>query len=150
MVYLTLITWNKAGHAHGYGMIVLYIIGGMITCNQLLYLKNLKPKSLLLCLPILSFFVISIIAWLNPQYRTLTMKDLIDLKFEEVLVSSVDSKKIEFVSNGINLVIGQNKKDPRTSLALFYYFKNRYQDIFKKTQKMLFYNSLMIVKKGLF
>ena len=63
------------------------------------------------------------------------MKDLIDLKFEEVLVSSVDSKKIEFVSNGINLVIGQNKKDPRTSLALFYYFKNRYQDIFKKTQK---------------
>ena len=111
LVYLTLITWNKAGHAHGYGMIVLYIIGGMITCNQLLYLKNLKPKSLLLCLPIF-IFLCNINYCLVESTISNTYNERSDrLKFEEVLVSSVDSKKIEFVSNGINLVIGQNKKD---------------------------------------
>lgn len=130
LLYLILITWNKAGHADGYGTILLYFIGCIIFCCRLINFSQLKPNFFYLCVPILSLVVISIIAWFNPQYRVITMTDLNELNFEKVLLSSADSKKIEMVSNAINLIIGQSKKNPQTSLAFFYYFKNRYQDKF--------------------
>lgn len=135
LLYLILITWNKAGHADGYGTILLYVLGVMIVCCRWNDLKYLKSNFLLPCIPIIFLVVISIIAWFNPQYRTITMMDLNDLNFEKVLLSSADSNKIEMASNAINLIIGQSKKDPETSLALFYYFKNRYQDKFGSNNK---------------
>ena len=44
------------------------------------------------------------------------MTDLNELNFEKVLLSSADSKKIEMVSNAINLIIGQSKKIPKPVL----------------------------------
>ena len=79
--------------------------------------------------------MLSVIAWYNPQYRSITIEDINDLNFEKALTNSQSAEKVEMISNGIKLVMDQSKKDPSTSLAIFYHFKNSYIDKFIPDKK---------------
>ncbi|MEK9773305.1 MAG: O-antigen ligase family protein, partial [Opitutae bacterium] len=57
------------------------------------------------------------------------------LKFEQVLLDSKDSQKIEMVSDAFNLMLDQKSKDPSTSLSLFFHYKNTYLDRFLIKQR---------------
>ena len=135
VAYLILITWNKAGHAEGYGTLALGIIGGIIVLNQILEKQFWNKKSLLLYLPIVGILMLSVIAWYNPQYRSIIIEDINDLNFEKALTNSQSAEKVEMITNGIKLVMDQSKKDPSTSLAIFYHFKNSYIDKFIPDKK---------------
>ena len=130
LLYLILITWNRAGHAEGYGIIALYILGLAIIWSTIGKLNFWKKRRIFQCLPIISLIVISIIGWFNPYYRSVSVKDLEELEFEKTVLESKDSNKVEMVSNAFKLILNQNTEDPSTSLSLFFYFKNTYLDRF--------------------
>ena len=123
LLYLILITWNRAGHAEGYGIIALYILGLAIIWSIIGKLEFWKKRRIFYCLPIISLIVISIIGWFNPYYRSVSVKDLEELEFEKTVLESKDSNKVEMVSNAFKLILNQNTEDPSTSLSLFFYFK---------------------------
>ncbi|MEK9772863.1 MAG: hypothetical protein VW576_04805, partial [Opitutae bacterium] len=95
LLYLILITWNKAGHAEGYGTIALYILALVVLSSIVFKREFWTKRKILVCLPIFALILISIASWFNPSYRTISYKDLDDLKFEQVLLDSKDSQKIE-------------------------------------------------------
>ena len=126
IIYLILITWNKAG-SRWLRFLILVFMGASISLIQV-YKLFLKKTSFFSLVPIFLLLSFSFTAYYNPQYRALTIKDLNDLEYEKVLLESKYPRSVELLSNAINLSLDNSKKDPQTSLALLYHFKNLFMD----------------------
>lgn len=128
LVYIIFITWNKAGHADGVTNLILNGLGGLIFIIHLFQRKFWKVNHLPIYIPIVTLTIISIVSYLNPRYRVVTINDLTNLKFEKVLLQSNDPSKVEMMTRGMNLILDSAKTSPSTSISLFFYFKNQYID----------------------
>jgi O-antigen ligase len=130
LVYVILITWMKAGHANGIGSVILTGLGSLIIILHIGRKNFWEWRSLIFHIPLFSLIAISLISYLNPRYRAITPNDLIELKFQEVLLSSDNPSKIEMMTNAINLILDSATSSPSTSISLFYHFKKTYTDKF--------------------
>ena len=128
LVYLIFITWNKAGHAEGITTVFLNVLGALILVLHFFQRKSWGVKQLILYIPIVALTIISIVSFLNPRYRVITVKDVTDLNFEKVLLQSNDPNKVEMMTKGMNLILDSAQTSPSNSIALFFYFKNTYID----------------------
>ena len=63
-----------------------------------------------------------------------------ELKYEKVLLESNNPQSVELLSNAINLSLDNSKKDPQTSLALLYHFKNLLKDNFSDKESTGIHN----------
>ena len=128
IVYVMFITWNKAGHAEGITTVFLNLLGGLILILHFFQRKFWERKLLLPYIPIVALTILSIVSFLNPRYRVITVKDVTDLNFEKVLLQSNDPNKVEMMTKGMNLILDSAQTSPSNSIALFFYFKNTYID----------------------
>ena len=120
----------KAGHADGIGSVILLGLGSMIIVLHICRKNFWERNSLILHLPIFALTIISLIGYLNPRYRVITHTDLLELKFEEVLLNSNNSSKIEMMTKAVNLILDSAKSSPSTSISLFFHFESTYRDKF--------------------
>lgn len=130
LAYVILVTWMKAGHAEGIGSVILTVLGSTILILHLCSKNFRERKTLVIQLPIFALTIISVISYLNPRYRVISTKDIIELKIEEVLLNSNDPSKIEMMTKAVNLILDSGKSSPSTSISLFFHFKSTYLDKF--------------------
>jgi len=145
LAYVILVTWMKAGHTEGIGSVILTVLGSMILILHLCSKNFRERKTLVIQLPIFALTIISVISYLNPRYRVMSTKDIIELKFEEVLLNSNNPSKIEMMTKAVNLILDSAKSSPSTSISLFFHYKSTYLDKFgvKKNDLVLdFLNKL--------
>jgi len=128
LIFIIFITWNKAGHADGVSSYILNILGGLIVVLQLFQRRFWEINQLILFIPIVALTILSIVSFLNPRYRVVTIEDLTYLNFDDVLLTSNDPTKVEMMSKGMNLILDSAKSSPSTSISLFFYFKDSYID----------------------
>ena len=124
LAYVILVTWMKAGHAEGIGSVILTVLGSTILILHLGSRNFWERKILVIQLPIFALTIISVISYLNPRYRVISTKDIIELKIEEVLLNSNNPSKIEMMTKAMNLILDSAKSSPSTSISLFFHYKS--------------------------
>jgi len=142
LVYIIFITWNKAGHAEGITTVFLNVLAALILVLHFFQKKFWEIKLLLPYIPIVALTIISIVSFLNPRYRVISVKDITDLNFEKVMLQSNDPNKIEMMTKGMNLILDSAQTSPSNSIALYFYFKNTYIDKYGSDKSDIILNFL--------